>query len=192
MGEAFAHDGKDIWSSIGGDAGKWWQRRLVRWKDCKMRVAPAARGQRSRVTEEMFGVAPGWGSDGVYDGKAANMEVAPAAWGQRSRVTEETFGAVSETTRGSVTVTARTLERLRTWRLHPLRGGSVRARLKRHLGYYRGDAGPAAWGKCSRVTGETVGAVSGATRGSGGSDGLNVGKAATSASRPLRGGSVHA
>ena len=84
VGEAFAHDGKDIWSSIGGDAGKWWQRRLVRWKDCKMRVGPAARGQRSRVTEEMFGVAPGWGSDGVYDGKAANMEVAPAARGQRS------------------------------------------------------------------------------------------------------------
>ena len=47
----------------------------------------------------------------MYVGKASNMEVAPAAWGQRLRVTEETFGAVSETTRGSVTATARTLER---------------------------------------------------------------------------------
>ena len=116
-----------------------------------MRVAPAARGQRSRVTEEMFGVAPGWGSDGVYDGKAANMEVAPAAWGQRSRVTEETFGAVSETTRGSVTATARTLERQQTWRLRPLRGGSVRANM---------EAAPAAWGQRLRVTEETFGAVS--------------------------------
>ena len=58
-------------------------------------VSPAARVQRSRVTEETFGVAPGWGRDGLYVGRAANMEVAPAALGKRSRVTGETVGAVS-------------------------------------------------------------------------------------------------
>ena len=47
------------------------------------------------MTEETFGVAPGWGRDGLYVGRAANMEVAPAALGKRSRVTGETVGAVS-------------------------------------------------------------------------------------------------
>ena len=45
------------------------------------------------MTEETFGVAPGWGRDGLYVGRAAHMEVAPpAARGQRSRVTEEMSG----------------------------------------------------------------------------------------------------
>ena len=46
-----------------------------------------------------------------------------------------------------------------------------------------------AWGKRSRTTGKTFGAALGATRGSGGSDGLYVGKTENCASRPLRGGS---
>ena len=72
-----------------------------------MEFSPAARVQHPRVTGETFGVAPGWGRDGLYIGRAANMEVAPAVMGKRSRVTGETVGG------------------LQTWRLHALRGGSV-------------------------------------------------------------------
>ena len=50
-----------------------------------MEVSPAARVQRSSVTEETFGVAPGWGRDSLYVGRAANMEAAPAAFGKRVR-----------------------------------------------------------------------------------------------------------
>ena len=102
-----------------------------------MEVAPAARVQRSRVTEETFGVAPGWGRDGLYVGRAANMEVAPAALGKRSRVTGETVGAASGAKRG--------------------RGGSD--------GLNVGKAAKMRVAP-SRVTKETFGAVSGATRGS--------------------------
>ena len=105
------------------------------------------------MAEETFGVAPGWGRDGLYVGRAANMKVAPSAWWKRSRTTGKTFGAALGATRGSggsdglyVGKTENCASRplrggsrsaafpfqpkcpsLCGWKLHPLRGGNVRA-----------------------------------------------------------------
>ena len=94
-----------------------------------MEVAPAARVQRSRVTEETFGVAPGWGRDGLYVGRAAKKGVVLAARGrgQRMSVTEETLGAVSASRGAGGAETPCTSEGLQKCSLRPLNGGSARA-----------------------------------------------------------------
>ena len=58
VGATLARDGRDVRSSIGNDAGQRDSDGSHVGETANMEVAPAARGQRSSVTEETRGVVP--------------------------------------------------------------------------------------------------------------------------------------